>query len=305
MKIGFGSQLWLGYDNFQGLPRMLDEMSLVGLDGFEMCYPLIIEKYERRVGELRTLLAMHDLELASYYTGCSFTDPARMQPEAEEVRRRCRFLAELGSQFILLDGGRKLSGETPAQLQDRIAWIADQANELGAFANSCGITLAWHQHWGSIFEVEENLHRLMALTDPALVKFCPDVGQLALCDFDPVAIVKRYADRVGFVHYKDVTFAGRPRGELWPGGPTVPSDNGAYGIDSRGRWVELGRGVVDFPAITAVLLEAGYDGWLVDDFDFTCYEPRASAQACKDYINLALGVWSERDKRRGLAPKGI
>ena len=227
MKIGFGSQLWLGYDNFQGFPRMLDEMSLVGLDGFEMCYPLVIEKYERRVGELRTLLAMHDLELASYYTGCSFADPARMQPEAEEVRRRCRFLAELGSQFILLDGGLKLAGEAPAQLQDRIAWIADQANELAAYANSCGITLAWHQHWGSIFEVEENLHRLMALTDPALVKFCPDVGQLALCGFDPVAIVQRYADRVGFVHYKDVTFAGRPQGELWPGGPA--------GLQAAGR----------------------------------------------------------------------
>jgi sugar phosphate isomerase/epimerase len=99
-----------------------------------------------------------------------------------------------------------------------------------------------------------------------------------------------------------VTFAGRPQRALWPGGPPAPADGGAYGVDSRGRWVELGRGMVDFPAITAVLRAMGYDGWLVDDFDYSGYEPRVSAQACKDYINLGLGLWSARDQRRGLAP---
>jgi inosose dehydratase len=174
---------------------------------------------------------------------------------------------------------------------------------LGAYADGCGVRLAWHQHWGSLFEVEANLHRLLELTDPALVGFCPDVGQLALCGFDVLATVRRYVERIAFVHYKDVTFAGRPRGELWPGGPVAPRDQGAYGIDSRGRWVELGRGVVDFPAITQVLRSAGYDGWLMDDFDYTGYPARDAAQACKDYINNGLGIWSERDKRRGLAPR--
>ena len=179
---------------------------------------------------------------------------------------------------------------------------ANTANMLGQYARSLGLTLAWHQHWGSIFEVQAPFHRLMELTDPGLVGFCPDVGQLALGDFDVVDTVRRYVDRVRYVHYKDVTCAGRPQGELWPGGPVVPSNDGAYGIDSRWRWVELGRGVVDFPAITEVLLGAGYDGWIVDDFDFTGYPARASAQACKDYINQALGIWGERDIRRGLAP---
>ena len=74
-----------------------------------------------------------------------------------------------------------------------------------------------------------------------------------------------------------------------PDGPVAPTDEGAYGVDSRGRWVELGRGVVDFPAVTQVLRSVGYDGWLVNDFDFTGYDARASVKACKDYINLGLG----------------
>lgn len=304
MKIGFGTQLWLRDNHFENFFRMLDEMSLVGLDGFEMCYPFLINQYERRIDELRQLLAMHDLELATYYTGVTFYDAELRQRGVEEVKRRCRFCAELGTKTVLLDGGRKRPGITPTELDDQIKLIAETANVLGEYANSCGLTLAWHQHWGSIFEVQAPFHRFMELTDPDLVRFCPDVGQLALGDFDVVGTVKRYAQRIAYTHYKDVTFAGRPRGELWPGGPMVPSDDGAYRVDSRGRWVELGRGVVDFPAVTEVLRSVGYDGWIVDDFDFTCYRARESAQACKDYINHALGIWGERDIRRGLAPQG-
>lgn len=303
MKIGLAIQLWLRDNHLENFWRMLDEMSLVGLDGFETSHPFLVDWFGHNIEDLRRLFAMHDLELASYYMGCGFIDAESMAREAAEFKRRCRFTAEVGGKNVLLDGGRKIPHQTPQQLDDRIKFIAENANQLGEYARSCGLTLSWHQHWGSIFEVEANLDRLMELTDPAVVRFCPDTAQLRLSGMDVVAVVKRYARRVGFVHYKDVTYAGRPRGELWPGGPKVPTDEGGYGIDSAARMVELGRGEVPFPAVTEVLRSVGYDGWLMDDFDFTGYPARASAQACKDYINLALGIWSERDIRRGIAPQ--
>ena len=303
MKIGFGTQLWLRDNHFENFYRMLDEMSLVGLDGFEMCFPFLIEWYESRPGELRRLLDMHDLELASYYTSVTFHDQGLLRLGSEEVRRRCRFVAELGYDHVLLDGGRTRAGISPGEMDDQIKLIAESANSLGEYARSLDLTLSWHQHWGSIFEVQAPFHRLMALTDPELVRFCCDVGQLALGDFDVLETVRRYAKRIGFMHYKDVTFAGRPHGELWPGGHHVPTDGGAYGVDSRGRWVELGRGAVDFPGVTQELRACGYDGWFVDDFDFSGYPARASARACKDYINQALDLWGERDIRRGLGPR--
>ena len=99
------------------------------------------------------------------------------------------------------------------------------------------------------------------------------------------------------MHYKDITFTGRPQGELWPGGMKVPSDQGGYDVDSRGRWVELGRGAVPFKEVTQILLEAGYNGWLLDDFDYSGYPASTSAKACKDFINQGLGIWGERDIR--------
>jgi len=302
MKLGFGTQLWLRDNHLEHWYRMLDEMSLAGLDGFEMCYPFLYEWYAGREQELRDLLALHDLELSAYYLGLTFDrDDERRSGEAR-FRERCDFCAALGSKVVLLDGGRKRPGATPQELDDHVSLVAETANALGEYARSLGLTLAWHQHWGSIFEVPPTFDALMARTDPQLVKFCPDTGQLALCGFDVVETIRRYADRLGYVHYKDVTFAGRPSGTLWPGGPRVPADDGAYNVDSRGRWVELGRGVIDFPAVTRLLRDAGYDGWIVDDFDMTAYAPRASVAACKDYVNRGLGIWGERDIRRGLAP---
>jgi len=55
--------------------------------------------------------------------------------------------------------------------------------------------------------------------------------------------------------------------------------------------------VVPFKEITQALLDAGYNGWLMDDFDFSGYAAMLSAKACKDFINLGLGIWGERDNR--------
>ncbi len=297
MKLGFGTQLWLMDNHYENFYRMLDELALIGFDGFEVCYPFLIEWYEHRPDELKKLLGMHGLEVASYYTGIGFDTAEKRKWGMEEVKRRCRFLNRLGSQYLLLDGGDKDFHADFNNLDDYIHCIANTANALGEYAQSQGITLAWHQHWGSVFEDEPAFHRLMELTDPALVGFCPDVGQLVLSGFDPVETVRRYVKRIRFIHYKDITFTGRPQGELWPGGLKVPGDAGAYGVDSRGRWIELGRGVVPFPAITRLLLEAGYDGWIVDDFDYSGYPAVQSAKACKDYINQGLGIWGKRDQR--------
>jgi inosose dehydratase len=119
---------------------------------------------------------------------------------------------------------------------------------------------------------------------------CIDLGQLKLGGFNEVETVRKYADRIKFMHYKDVTFRGRPTGQLYPGGPLVPADTGAYTVDAKGRWVELGRGEVDFPGVTKVLLEAGYDGWIVDDLDSTSYTARDSVAACKEYLKHGLGL---------------
>jgi len=150
MKLGFATQLWLRDDHFENFHRMLDEMSLIGFDGFEMAPGYLVERYECRPSELRRLLDMHELELSSYYLGMTYGVPEERERGVAEFKRRCRFVAELGYQNVLLDGGRKRPNTSPQQLDDHIKIVAETANMLGKYARSLGLALSWHQHWGSI-----------------------------------------------------------------------------------------------------------------------------------------------------------
>lgn len=204
----------------------------------------------------------------------------------------------MGGHTVLLDGGEKEYRDEFNSLDEYIRCIAETANELGHYAMSLGLNLAWHQHWGSLFEVEANLDRLMELTDPSVVGFCCDVAQITLSHMDVLSIMRRYIKRITFMHYKDVALNNRSEGELWPG-HQMPGDDGAYGVDSKWRMVELGRGVVPFREVTDLLLGAGYDGYLMDDFDYSGYAAAVSARACKEFVNYGLGIWGERDLREG------
>ena len=61
---------------------------------------------------------------------------------------------------------------------DKIRRAAASADAMGQMCADADLLCSWHQHWGTIFEYAEPFERLLALTDPALVKFTPDTAQL-------------------------------------------------------------------------------------------------------------------------------
>lgn len=264
-RVGFGVQVWLRDERPESLHRALDEVALAGFDGVELMH---VERWHDRPAELARLLALHGLELSSSYVHLDYTDEA----ELEVARRRADFLAGLDMGTLLLDGGH---GEATVEV------VAHAANRIGEHARSRGVDCCWHQHWGTHFERPEPFARLMELTDPELVGLCPDTAQLVMGGFDVDETLARYAPRIRFVHFKDVA----PNRE-----PERASDTGAYGIDSRWRFVELGRGVVDFPRAWEILRAAGYDGWVVDDLDYAAYAAYDSALACRRYLAETLRI---------------
>lgn len=301
MKFAFGTQIWLRDNHFENFYRMLDEMALEGLDGFEICFSFLREWYAHRAGELRTLLDMHRLEICDYYAGVCFREDDLHKQTLAEAKKRYEFMADLGYEHVLMDeifGSLPLAGD----LSEHIKRIADCANQTGYYAKSLGLNLSWHNHWGSTFETPEPFAAFVSLLDNDYCGLCLDLGQLKLGGFNEVETVEKYISRIRLMHFKDVTFRGRPQGRLYAGGPDLPKDSGAYLVDSRGRWVEMGRGEVDFKGVTRVLLAGGYDGWIIDDHDSTSYTARQCVAACKEYLNYGLGIWTEKDFLTGKAP---
>ena len=302
MKIGFGAALWMRDYNLPGLHKMLDELAMLRCDGVELHFPYIFDAYESRPAYLKELLAIHGLELASVFTRTNFATAETLEKSIERDLRMMDFLAAMGGKNVLLDDDYSVNGNFylkrpwPEDIDGRISELADIANRLGEEARQRGMQLAWHQHWGTLFESPENFDKFMQKTDASLVGFCPDTAQLKLCGYDEVACIEKYADRVTYVHFKDVERRWNKR-TLWDG-MEVPTDTGGYNVDSFGRMVELGRGEVNFPAIAEILRKAGFDGWIIDDFDYTGYRTYDSCKACIDYMNNALGVYGERQLKK-------
>ena len=307
MKLGFGMATWMPYGtyNYERFHMMIDELALAGYDGLESAQPFVMNVWGRKPAEFKKLMDMHGLELSATYTGVDFRSPEATQACIDSAHRLMGFYSQVGCKHFLMDirnekesQGYNLDHVMSTYTDKQLEEAGNVANALGRFAREHGMQLSFHTHWGTFFEIPEVFDKFWAATDPDLVRLCPDVGQIQLCNQDPVEYVRKHVSRIThYIHYKDVVMKSRPKGELWPG-YSIPNNDGGYGIDSAGRFIETGRGDVDFKSITKILLDSGFDGWITTDLDLTANNARLSATACKEYVNKALGIIGDRDKNK-------
>ncbi|MEZ0494166.1 sugar phosphate isomerase/epimerase family protein [Kineococcus sp. TBRC 1896] len=135
--------------------------------------------------------------------------------------------------------------------QGRFDRAVDLAGRVCEVLLAEGVRPLHHSHVGGVFETEGEVTALLDTLGPDLLGFGPDTGHLAWAGADPVALLRRYADRTGGIHLKDVHADHLPAQDA----------TGDYRTLSRsGRvWAEPGRGVLDLGAVLAALPE-DYDG---------------------------------------------
>ena len=113
-----------------------------------------------------------------------------------------------------------------------------------------------HPHVGTHVEREAEVDRFLADSD---LQLCLDTGHLLIGGTDPVELARRYPDRIGHVHLKDV------RDEI---AAKVRSGELSYtDAVEQGIYVPLGDGDVDVEALVKLVQEAGYTGWFVLEQD--------------------------------------
>ena len=148
--------------------------------------------------------------------------------------------------------------------------------EIGKRTADLGIPIAYHNHMRSLGEGPDEVDALMDAADPKYVKLLLDVAHYAQGGGDPAKAIRKYRDRILFLHIKDVESVA----------PTAEST-------SNYRFVELGRGRVDLPAVFGALKEIKFRGWAIVELDSVpdkARTPKESAIISKKYIEEKLGM---------------
>jgi inosose dehydratase len=178
-------------------------------------------------------------------------DDARRDRVLETQKRMIDFGAELGCEAYVFIGGDRVYRRLPTD--DDLRRLAEVASDLVAYAEPLGMTVNHHSHPRCTVERETEQDRLLELADPRL-RVCVDVGISAFMDEDPRAQIRRYADRIGYVHLKDWALV---------------------------KFCILGEGTkgIDWPGVLDDLTAVGFRGWVTTELSW--YGDSDADEACR------------------------
>ncbi|GMO30437.1 MAG: sugar phosphate isomerase/epimerase [Termitinemataceae bacterium] len=193
--------------------------------------------YEGKEDVFKKILSDNNVSLVAVYSAASFIYDEILDEELFRLKKAASFAKKFGASQIALGGGATRYDGIKETDYKKLAAALDKVCDI---ADGLGMTASYHPHMGSLVQSPQQLDKVMPHTRIAL---CPDTGHVVLGGGDPVAIVKKYADRIKYIHLKDVT--------------------------KEGMFCPLGKGDIDFPAIMDVLRKAGKpvvyaiecDGW--------------------------------------------
>ena len=249
-----------------GWPEILADIDAAKFDGVEPFSAKFVN--DQAMNELEQLLPKYKaLRMASIYWSGPFHTPS----EHERLKKECHQILGYLKRF----GADRLTfGPPRPDVEDEKAAIghtARIANDIGKIAlDEYKIRTDIHPHVGSLIENPRQIDMLMDQTDPKYFNLAPDTAQVWMGGGDPVAMFEKYKHRIIYMHYKDVRAYHR----------------GLPGY--RDNVIELGRGVIDFPALHRILKSVKYKGWITIDLDNARISPRESAKVQKEYIDRVL-----------------
>ncbi|WP_054024453.1 sugar phosphate isomerase/epimerase family protein [Bacillus sp. FJAT-28004] len=265
-------------DNHQ---QALEEASKLNYRAIEP-WPSFALQFEHHISQFRELLAQYNLELAALYGGVTggasstFADPSKRQDIMDYNLRLAKILSQCGAEHLVLGpGGPRHKPTSLEELKTAAATI----NETAKRTFELGVKACLHPHLWTEVQDENELDAIMELTDPDVVFFAPDTAQLTGAGMNPAELIRRYKDRVAYVHLKDVTKDG-----------AVAKDFPLLDGNEVPIFCELGLGKIDFDPILDALNAIQYQGWMTVEIDRSTSTPYRSLEICRDFVEQRLGI---------------
>ena len=240
------------------LEQCLREAGEIGFDGIEKGHKMPVEPEA-----LTAALLPHGLRFVSGWHSLNLLTRS-VEDEKKAIQPHLDLLKAMDCNVcIVCETSNAIHGrddlplsESPALPEDQWASFGADVEAIAAFCAEQGLTLVYHHHMGTIVENSDEIDAFMANTGPA-TKLLLDTGHAWFAGVDPEMLAKKYMDRVGHLHAKNVRADIKAQVEA----------NGLSFLEGvrRGVFTVPGdpEGGVDFEPVLKIAAEHGYEGWLV------------------------------------------
>lgn len=142
----------------------------------------------------------------------------------------------------------------------------------------CEKAAAWnvrpviHPHAGGYIEFSDEIDQLMQDVPYTTAGLCLDTGHLKYSGMDPVTWLRKYADRLDYIHFKDINE------KIYT--DVLKEHIRFFEGCAKGSMCPLGTGCIDYPAIYELLTkELSYAGYITIEQE---RDPRNAATSLRD-----------------------
>lgn len=211
-------------EDWDGALKRLADM---GYEGVEMSMGTL-EQSGMSAADCRTSLESHGLEAMSFFAGWG--------PFDTEAEDHIQAAQDLGCDYMVW-------GWSPCDESDQMAKVMPVMHKAASMVKSAGMQLLYHNHdheFKNRVKDQAGFDWLMGAFHRELLESELDVGWVAYGGRDVVATIEQYAGRCPILHMRDV---GNP--------------------DERGKFIEIGNGVLDIAGIIRAGYEKGGSDWAI------------------------------------------
>ena len=153
--------------------------------------------------------------------------------------------------------------DLPTEGWERLATGMDRLGR--AVREEYGLTIAFHPHADSHVGYQADIERFLDVTDPAFVPLCLDTGHVSYYRGDNLDLIRRYPERIGYLHLKQVDPAVVDR--------VLAEDIPFPQAVQLGAMTEPPGGVPDLPPLLEAVEELGLDVFAIVEHDLYPCDP--------------------------------
>ncbi|MGR5065451.1 TIM barrel protein [Photobacterium sp. DNB22_13_2] len=211
---------------------------------------------------VNTALYIKELEICAGTIFEPLSEASSYEDIIKKTKRLCGLLQQIGCEkLVVIDcvndiRSRYAGMPEQAPRLDSKCWaqMMSTIRDIAEVAKRHEIRAVVHPHAGGYIEYQDEIDLMLADIPAEEVGLCLDTGHLYYATMDPAKSLVQYADRLEYVHFKDVNQHRLQQ--------AIKEQVGFWQACADGVMCPLGEGAVDYDEVAQALESIGYHGWI-------------------------------------------